>query len=72
LDIRPVDVGELLLGRAARVGADVLGASFSSCALIAASSVFQRSSWKFDQLTPTTVCANAAPASSPSAAAVPS
>src|SRR5210317_402691 len=30
-----------------------LAPSFSSCPFIAASSVFQRSSWKFDQLTPT-------------------
>jgi hypothetical protein len=35
----------------------------SSASLIAASSVFQRSSWKFDQLTPTVMssCASAAP-----------
>ncbi len=54
-----VDVGDLLLRRAAGVGADVLGAELASSALIAASSVFQRSSWKFDQLTPTTAWAEA-------------
>ena len=47
-----------------------LAPSFSSCALIAASSVFQRSSWKLDQLTPTTVCAEAPMAVRPRARAV--
>ena len=44
----------------------------SSAALIAASSVFQRSSWKFDQLTPTVgpSCASAAPPSAPPSAVV--
>jgi hypothetical protein len=44
------DVGQLLLGELPR-RPDVLGAGGFQSALIAASSVFQRSSWKFDQLT---------------------
>jgi hypothetical protein len=46
-----------------------LAPSFSSCALMAASSVFQRSSWKLDQLTPTTVWASALTAVRPKAMA---
>src|SRR5665213_3536182 len=49
-----------------------LAPAASSTPLIAASSVFQRSSWKLFQETPTTVCAAASPtvARSPAAASV--
>jgi hypothetical protein len=40
-----------------RVGGDVAAPASSSAATIAASSVRQRSSWKFDQLTPTVTAA---------------
>jgi hypothetical protein len=47
----------LLLWGSPRVGTDVLGAEFFELRLDRRLVVFQRSSWKFDQETPTTVWA---------------
>ena len=70
LAIRPSMSASCFSGEPPASALMYLAPSFSSCALIAASSVFQRSSWKFDQLTPTTVCASAPKALMPSANAV--
>jgi hypothetical protein len=69
LDIRPSMSPSCFSGEPPASALMYLAPSFSSWALIAASSVFQRSSWKLDQLTPTTVCASAPTAVRPKAMA---
>ncbi len=69
LEIRPSMSANCFSGEPPASALTYLAPAFSSAALMAASSVFQRSSWKLDQLTPTTVCAMAPAAARPRASA---